>query len=54
MVLFRFGTGSRVESTCMTKGIYYAAKIEVWHKDAKTGRETKLMEKVYRVEGWMR
>ena len=35
-------------------GDYYAARIEVWHKDAKTGRETKLMEKVYRVEGWMR
>ena len=35
-------------------GDYYAARIEVWHKDAKTGQETKLMEKVYRVEGWMR
>ena len=35
-------------------GDYYAARIEVWHKDAKTGRETKLMQKVYRVEGWMR
>jgi len=35
-------------------GDYYAARIEVWHKDAKTGKETKLMEKVYRVEGWMR
>ena len=35
-------------------GDYYAARIEVWHKNAKTGRETKLMEKVYRVEGWMR
>ena len=35
-------------------GDYYAARIEVWHKDAKTGEETKLMEKVYRVEGWMR
>lgn len=33
---------------------YYAARIEVWLKDAKTGQETKLMEKVYRVEGWMR
>lgn len=33
---------------------YYAARIEVWHKDASTGVETKLMEKVYRVEGWMR
>jgi len=35
-------------------GDYYAARIEVWHKNAKTGKETKLMEKVYRVEGWMR
>ena len=35
-------------------GDYYAARVEVWHKDAKTGKETKLMEKVYRVEGWMR
>ncbi len=33
---------------------YYAARIEVWHKDARTGIETKLLEKVYRVEGWMR
>ena len=33
---------------------YYAARIEVWHKDAKTGEATKLMEKTYRVEGWMR
>ena len=35
-------------------GDYYAARIEVWHKDAKTGEERKLMDKVYRVEGWMR
>lgn len=33
---------------------YYAARIEVWHKDAKTGKERKLMEKVYCVEGWQR
>ena len=33
---------------------YYAARIEVWFKDAETGDEKKLMEKVYRVEGWMR
>lgn len=33
---------------------YYAARIEVWHKNAETGEETKLMEKIYRVEGWMR
>lgn len=35
-------------------GDYYAARIEVWHKNAKTGEERKLMEKVYRVEGWQR
>ena len=35
-------------------GDYYAARIEVWHKDAATGEETKLCEKTYRVEGWMR
>lgn len=35
-------------------GDYYAARIEVWHRDAKTGNERKLMEKVYRVEGWQR
>ena len=33
---------------------YYAARIEVWHRDAKTGDEKKLTEKVYRVEGYMR
>jgi hypothetical protein len=48
-----------VEKQCFTIypgdwGDYYAARIEVWHKDAKTGKERKLMEKVYRVEGWMR
>ena len=35
-------------------GDYYAARIEVWHKDAKSGEERKLMEKIYRVEGWQR
>ena len=33
---------------------YYAARVEVWHYDASTGKETKLLEKTYRVEGWMR
>lgn len=33
---------------------YYAARIEVWFKDTETNQESKLMEKVYRVEGWMR
>jgi len=35
-------------------GDYYAARIEVWHRDANTGKEKKLMDKIYRVEGWMR
>lgn len=33
---------------------YYAARIEVWYKNAATKEEKKLAEKVYRVEGWMR
>lgn len=35
-------------------GDYYAARIEVWYKNSATGKETKLLEEVYRVEGWMR
>ena len=35
-------------------GDYYAARIEVWYKNAATKEEKKLAEKVYRVEGWMR
>ena len=35
-------------------GDYYAARIEVWYKNARTREETKLLEKIYRVEGWMR
>lgn len=33
---------------------YYAARIEVWHKNAATQEERKLLEKVYRIEGYMR
>ena len=33
---------------------YYAARIEVWFKSTETNKERKLLEKVYRVEGWMR
>ena len=33
---------------------YYAARIEVWFRDAESGVERKLLEKIYRVEGWMR
>lgn len=35
-------------------GDFYAARFEVWHRNAVTGEETKLLEKIYRVEGWMR
>lgn len=35
-------------------GDYYAARIEVWHRDRKTLKERKLLEKIYRVEGWAR
>ncbi len=35
-------------------GDYYAARIEVWHKDVTTKKRRKLVEKVYRVEGWER
>lgn len=35
-------------------GEYYAVRVEVWHCDASTKKETKLFEKIYRMEGWMR
>ena len=35
-------------------GDYYAVRVEVWRKDSATRKEHKLMEKVYRMEGWMR
>ncbi|MBQ6204964.1 MAG: hypothetical protein IJK46_12840 [Prevotella sp.] len=35
-------------------GDYYAARVEVWYRNATTKQERKLLEKVYRVEGWMR
>lgn len=35
-------------------GDYYAARIEVWFKNTNTGEEIKLLEKIYRVEGWER
>ena len=33
---------------------YFAARVEVWFREAATKQEKKLLEKVYRVEGWMR
>ena len=35
-------------------GDYYAARIEVWFSPASGDADRKLMEKTYRVEGWMR
>lgn len=33
---------------------YYAVRVEVWHRESATRQEVKLMEKVYRMDGWMR
>ena len=35
-------------------GDYYADRVEVWYRNGTTKQERKLLEKVYRVEGWMR
>ncbi|MCR4921129.1 MAG: hypothetical protein K5945_05395 [Bacteroidaceae bacterium] len=34
-------------------GDYYAVRVEVWHHP-RSGKEQKLLEKVYAMEGWMR
>lgn len=33
---------------------YYAVRVEAWHRDSLSGAETKLLEKPYRLDGWMR
>ena len=33
---------------------YYAARIELWFVPANGGKERKLTERVFKVEGWMR
>lgn len=33
---------------------YYAVRVEVWHRDSVTHNEQKLLEKYYRMDGWMR
>ncbi len=35
-------------------GQYYAVRVEVWHREKDSGKEKKLLEKIYRMEGWMR
>lgn len=35
-------------------GDYYAVRLEVWFEDVKSRKPKKLMEKTYRMEGWMR
>jgi hypothetical protein len=32
----------------------YAARFELWFRDDETGKETKLAQKFYKIEGWMR
>ena len=34
-------------------GIYYPARIEIWFRPASGGTPRKLLEKIFRVEGWM-
>ena len=34
-------------------GIYYPARIEIWFRPAAGGAPRKLVEKIFRVEGWM-
>ena len=33
---------------------YYAVRVEVWHRDSANCKEVKLIEKIYRMEGWQR
>ncbi len=35
-------------------GDFYAVRAEVWHHDITTNQETKLCEKVYKMQGWQR
>ncbi len=35
-------------------GEYYAVRVEVWHRDKASRKETKLLEKIYRMDGWQR
>ena len=32
----------------------YAARFELWYKNNKTGKENKILEKNYKIEGWQR
>lgn len=32
---------------------YYVARFEVWHRSADTHQERKLLDKLYRVDGWL-
>ena len=33
---------------------FYAVRVEVWHKEKASKKETKLLEKIYRMDGWSR
>lgn len=35
-------------------GDYYAVRVEVWHHEGHSVRDTRLLAKTYRMEGWMR
>lgn len=35
-------------------GDFYAVRVEVWHHNTATNKETKLCEKIYKMQGWQR
>lgn len=50
----KFSVGSEFTIYEGDWGKYYAARIELWFAPANGGKERKLIERVYKVDGWMR
>jgi len=51
--IMKFGTTDHFTIYEGDWGKPYAARFEVWYKPQNGGEETKLMEKNYKIEGWM-
>lgn len=52
--LMTFRTGNHFTIYEGDWGKPYAARFEVWFKPNNNGQERKLIEKIYKIEGWMR
>lgn len=52
--IVKFGTTSHLTIYEGDWGKPYAARFEVWFKPDKGGQEKKLIEKIYKTEGWQR